>query len=238
MFNKYITRGAGYHWQQISKHPLKRSAFSVARYKNVISLVENNVDIKGKSVLDVGCGDGVLSYLMSQKGLEASGVDSSREAIDFAKQKTKNAIDFRVGDVYSLPWGDDSFDIVVSSDVIEHLDDVGKYISEIKRVLKKGGVCVLSTPIRITEKPLDSEHVVEWFEGEYHDLIESLFIENTFYKSHPVCFMEIMTVPIFNKPWGKLFINILSMIGLNVFETFKSNFRYMALQYSVSKNNK
>lgn len=238
MFNKYKTRGAGYHWQQIRKNPIKRNAFVVARYNNVISLVEKNIDIKDKSVLDVGCGDGVLSYLMSQRGLKASGVDSSREAIEFAKQKTQNGIDFRVGDVYSLPWGDDSFDIVVSSDVIEHLDDVGKYISEIKRVLKKGGICVLSTPIRITEKPLDSEHVIEWFEGEYHDLIGTLFSDNIFYKSHPVCLMEIMTVPIFNKPWGKLFLNMLSIIGFNLFEAFDSSFRYMALQYSVSKNNK
>jgi len=236
MFNKYNERGAGYHWDKISYHLLKRNSFILARYNNVVSLVEKNTSLKGKTVLDVGCGDGVLSYLLSKKGLTVSGVDYTSDAVEFAKEKTQGNIEFKVGNVYEIPWADNSFDVVVSSDVIEHLDDVDKYIGEIKRVLKKDGICVLSTPVRITEEPLDKEHVVEWFESEYVDVIEKYFPDSEFYTSHPVCLKELMSRTYFNKPWGKIIFNLLSISGYNAFESFESNFKYMSLQYSVSRN--
>ena len=232
-FKKYQSRSAGYHWDQISKHPIKRNAFVLARYKNVISLLGKT---KNEAVLDLGCGDGVLSYLLYEKGLKVSGIDLSEEAIEFAKNKTNNRIEFKVGSVYHLPWEDNSFDIVLSSDVIEHLEDVSQYLKEIKRVLKPNGKCVISTPIRITEIPLDTEHVVEWFENEYRDLINNKFPGSSFYKSHPIIFMEMMNSVYFKKQWVRFFINLLSIFGINIFQTFKSKFRYFALQYSVSIN--
>ncbi len=236
MFNKYNDRGAGYHWDKISYHILKRNAFILARYNNVISLIEKNAGMKGQAVLDVGCGDGVLSHLLAKKGLRVSGIDYTVEAIEFAKGKAQGAIEFKVGNVYELPWDDGSFDVVVSSDVIEHLEDVDKYISEIKRVLKTDGLCVLSTPVRITKEPLDKEHVVEWFESEYIDVIEKHFSDSIFYTSHPVCLKELMSGLYFNKPWGKVVFNVLSIFGYNPFESFESRFKHMSLQYSVSRN--
>jgi len=137
-FQKYKTRGA-YHWEQIGNHLLKRNIFVLGRYKNMVELV-NNEKVKGKKLLDIGCGDGVLSYLFAKEGYEVSGIDYSDIAIEFAKEKTKNLnIDFRQGSAYELPFEDNSFDIVVSSDVIEHLEDMPLYLSEIKRVVKRGG---------------------------------------------------------------------------------------------------
>ncbi|TET78235.1 MAG: hypothetical protein E3J41_04990, partial [Candidatus Cloacimonadota bacterium] len=64
IFDKYKKRGAGYHWEQISKSMGGRNTFVVARYNIVLGQVE---DCKDKTILDVGCGDGALSYLLSRQ---------------------------------------------------------------------------------------------------------------------------------------------------------------------------
>jgi len=234
-FQKYKSRGA-YHWEQIGIHPLKRNIFVLARYKNMIELAKNAVDnISNKKILDIGCGDGVLSYLFAKEGGIVSGVDYSDIAIKFAKEKTKNYnIDFRQGSAYKLPFKDHSFDIIYSSDVIEHLEDVSAYLSEMKRVAKKGAIIIISTPIKYTEYPLDKEHVVEWFQDEYKLLIDTHLNETKYYYSHPLALEDFYQRVIFKKQWIRLFMNIYSFFS-NPFLGFKSHFKYKALQYSVSK---
>jgi ubiquinone/menaquinone biosynthesis C-methylase UbiE len=106
----------------------------------MINLAKNEIDIKGKKLLDVGCGDGVLSYLFVKEGAKVCGIDYSDIAVKLAKEKTKNiGIEFKQGSAYELPYEDNFFDIVVSSDVIEHLEDMPKYLSEINRVVENGG---------------------------------------------------------------------------------------------------
>jgi len=191
-FKKYITREANFHWGQIGPGLRKRNIFALARYKNCIQLLEN--EVKTGKVLDAGCGDGVFSYLVSKKGYEVSGVDLSKEAIDAAKEITKKKgqnIDFRVASVYELPYEDNYFDAVVSTEVIEHLDDVDKFLDEIKRVTKKEGTIVISTPIRLTREPLDPEHVVEWFEEDYKEIMDKYFEKPTLKTSHPVIYFDL-----------------------------------------------
>lgn len=234
-FQKYKTRGA-YHWEQIGYNLVRRNAFVLGRYNNVIRLLEQKVGLlDGVKVLDVGCGDGVLSYLIAKKNAAVSGLDYSEIAIEFAKEKIKEySIDFKRGSAYELPFEDDCFDAVVSSDVIEHLEDVPRYLSEIRRVLKDGGVAVISTPIKCTEHPLDKEHVVEWFQDEYKSVIEKQFSASDFYYSHPLALQEIYSYLIFRKPWPRLLMNILSLV-INPFNGFASRFKYKVLQYSVSQ---
>lgn len=230
-FNKYKTRGA-YHWQQIDKHPVRRNAFVVGRYRNVITLLKDalGTGLTGKRVLDVGCGDGALSYLLTRGGAIVSGVDNQEIAIRFAQEKTKGMnIEFKVGSAYELPWGDGNFDAVVSSDVIEHLQDTTRYLEEIKRVTKVGGAVVISTPIRFTEEPLDKMHVVEWFPDEFKKMIEEVFPKSRYTKSHSLFWFELIK----RNRYCRLMINLLSLIK-NPFEDFDAKFHYEALQYSVS----
>lgn len=230
-FEKYQTRGA-YHWEQIGKHPFRRNAFVVGRYRNVITLLEDalGTPLKGKKVLDVGCGDGALSYLLARKGVIVSGIDNQEIAIRFARQKTKGInIDFKVGSAYELPWGVGTFDAVVSSDVIEHLQDTTRYLEEIKRVTKVGGAVVISTPIRFTEEPLDKMHVIEWFPSEFKQIIEEVFPKSRYLNSHPVFWFEMIN----RNRYYKLMVNLFSLIR-NPFESFNTKFYCYALQYSIS----
>jgi 2-polyprenyl-3-methyl-5-hydroxy-6-metoxy-1,4-benzoquinol methylase len=98
--------------------------------------------------LDVGCGDGLLLSLLAGEADYSIGVDPLVESL--AKAKTKFPEDARVILIKSsgteLPIQDDCIDVVVTSEVLEHVATPHKYLAEIYRVLKPNGVCTLSTP--------------------------------------------------------------------------------------------
>ena len=98
----------------------------------------------GLEVLDVGCGSGANSIELARKGHRVHGVDVSEAAI--ARYRS-HGFDGRVADIESgLGYPDNSFDLVFCSEVIEHLTCPEVLASEIGRVLKPGGMLVLSTP--------------------------------------------------------------------------------------------
>lgn len=231
LFNKYDQKGA-YHWDQISLHPLKRNAYVVARYCNVISLLKEKCghSLKGMRILDLGCGDGVLSYLLNRNGAEVIGIDFSFEALRYARNRTgKKNINFIHGSAYSLPLEDNYFDAIVSSDVIEHVQNTELFLSEAKRVLKINGIAVISTPIRVTEKPQDKLHVFEWFPDEFKIAISKEFNEAVFFKSHPLFFVDLFKIT----RKFRVLINLISLFK-NPFGSFANGFTYNSLQYTVA----
>ena len=93
---------------------------------------------EGSAVLDVGCGRGELCAFFKQLGLNPQGIDISERVIDFARRQHPGIV-FHTGQVQSLlPDQAGSFDCVFSSEVIEHLFDVGGYLEAINRLLKGG----------------------------------------------------------------------------------------------------
>jgi ubiquinone/menaquinone biosynthesis C-methylase UbiE len=113
---------------------------SLARYFFAMKYVKKNFD-----VIDVGCGTGYGSNLLSTKA-RVIGVDINKEAIEYAKKNYGYDIKFYVGDVNSLQFQDETFDMACSFEVIEHLKRPRQYLREVKRVLKEKGVFILSTP--------------------------------------------------------------------------------------------
>lgn len=103
---------------------------------------------KDAKVLDAACGQGYGSYLMKCWGAkEVDGIDISEEAVSQAKKIFKaDGLNYIQHTVESLPYEDNTFDLVVSLETIEHVDDVDSFLKEIKRVLKPDGVVVLSCP--------------------------------------------------------------------------------------------
>jgi len=147
-FGKYKTKSANYHWEQISKSIWKRNIFVVARYELILDLIGQ--EIKNKNILDVGCGDGVISYLLAKNGAKVVGIDNSKIAINFAKEKCRDLknVEFLVASAYKLPFESKIFDYIVSSEVIEHLNNPDKMLYEVKRVWNGKGKIIITTPLK------------------------------------------------------------------------------------------
>jgi SAM-dependent methyltransferase len=100
-------------------------------------------DIKGKKVLDFGCGTGIYVKVLVKKGAKVKGFDISEDMLVIAKEENPQ-LDLRRGSGYEIPFKE-KFDIVLASLVVHYLKDWDKMFQEISRVLKKGGYFVFST---------------------------------------------------------------------------------------------
>ena len=100
-------------------------------------------DLSRSTVLDVGCGGGLFTEELARLGCRVAGVDLSRRSIEVAQQHAEQkglTIMYHVASGDQLPFYDNTFDLVVCCDVIEHVNDVSLVISESARVLKSGGM--------------------------------------------------------------------------------------------------
>lgn len=100
-------------------------------------------DSQGQSFLDVGCGTGIVLSELAHAGMRLVGVDISQPSIMVCKEKK---LDCQIYDGTRLPFPDNSFDIVGSFNVLEHVDDPMEFLAEQKRVLKPKGFMILACP--------------------------------------------------------------------------------------------
>ncbi len=128
------------------------------RFEFFDKLISTWKDIK---VLDIGCGGGFTSEFIAKKGAAVSGIDLSDVSIETAKMHSKESdliIDYRSGTAENLPYENDSFDVIICVDVLEHLEDAAIAIAEVKRVLKPGGIFLFDT----INKTLKSKFIMIW----------------------------------------------------------------------------
>ena len=100
----------------------------------------------GERVLDLGCGDGTFTAVVAQAGAEPVGVDVAEAAVGRARARHPD-LQFQLAPIDGpLPFEDNRFDVLWSSEVIEHVADTARWLSEVRRVLKPGGRLLLTTP--------------------------------------------------------------------------------------------
>lgn len=99
--------------------------------------------VKGKKVLDIGCGPGLYANVLRKRGAEVHGIDISEKEIEIAKQHYKG-IDFRVSSASALPYSNGYFDLVLIALAFTHFDDMDKALGEACRVLRTGGRLLIS----------------------------------------------------------------------------------------------
>lgn len=124
-----------------SKNPIQK--FLIKKfYASFISLAK---PLKIESILDAGCGEGFTmdKLLKNEVGKRIEGIEYEKNAIDFGKKLFPNLI-IKQGSVYELPYKDNSFDLIVCTEVLEHLEDPTKALKEILRVSKK--YLIISVP--------------------------------------------------------------------------------------------
>jgi 2-polyprenyl-3-methyl-5-hydroxy-6-metoxy-1,4-benzoquinol methylase len=143
--------------------------------------------VSGKSVLDIACGEGYGTNLLSQVAQTVVGVDISEETVQHAQSKYKKSnLAFRAGRADKILAEDSSFDVVVSFETIEHHDKHIEMMQEIKRVLKPQGVLIISSPDKlnysIKRKYANPYHVKELFIEEFKGLIQSHFKYSLFFQ--------------------------------------------------------
>ncbi|MFT9847002.1 class I SAM-dependent methyltransferase [Aneurinibacillus sp. REN35] len=100
----------------------------------------------GEKALDIGCGTGIYSLLLASKGVDVTGIDISRAMLEKAREKAEKAsqpITFIDGDIHHLPFADHTFDLAVSTIVLEFVDSPEEALSEAMRVIKPGGRLVI-----------------------------------------------------------------------------------------------
>ena len=114
-----------------------------AQYASILKFIE-----PGMTILDAGCGEGTLSILMARKGARVTGCDISKPNVTQCNMRAKEQnveVDFCVGDAEDLPFDNDSFDLVVSSHVLEHLPNFDTGLREAMRVTKKRAIIAIPT---------------------------------------------------------------------------------------------
>jgi SAM-dependent methyltransferase len=136
--------------------------------------------VAGHRVLDIASGEGYGSYLLSEGAASVCGVDISGETIAHAQRTYSRAnLEFKQGSCAQIPLPNASIDVVVSFETIEHHDQHEEMMKEIKRVLRPGGLLIISSPDKAHYSKSIGEnnhyHIKELFKEELAGLLSRYF---------------------------------------------------------------
>jgi 2-polyprenyl-3-methyl-5-hydroxy-6-metoxy-1,4-benzoquinol methylase len=137
--------------------------------------------VRGKRVIDVGCGPGYGSDILASAGAEiVVGIDNSEKGLSYAREKYgRENLEFKLLDCMKTGLENSEFDVAVSFELIEHLDEdeQKKSLSEIKRLLKPGGLLIISTPNKRVYKIHIPAHKKEMDLEEFSNILGNYFSE-------------------------------------------------------------
>jgi 2-polyprenyl-3-methyl-5-hydroxy-6-metoxy-1,4-benzoquinol methylase len=111
-------------------------------------LGKRNAAERKYDVLDVGCNAGGQCTVWVESGHRVHGIDINQPLLELGKKRASDAghkIDYRLGTATDLPWPNESMDICIALELLEHVADWEKCLREFARVLRKGGAMFLST---------------------------------------------------------------------------------------------
>ena len=124
------------------------------------------------NILDLGCGEGTRLGLIERNGKSLTGIDTSSSALKKAKAKLPE-VKFIPGNIEKLPFDNESFDLVYSAFVFEHLDEPEQVLKEAVRVFKKGGNLLIVAPNygapNRASPPYNGNRIKKLIKGFIHD---------------------------------------------------------------------
>jgi ubiquinone/menaquinone biosynthesis C-methylase UbiE len=127
----------------------ERQPSFVAQKRFVLEMLEG----VGGRALDIGCGPAMMEEALLERGFEVWGVDASAQMIAFARERMAvhrmaARCHLSVGDAEGLDFAEGFFDVIVSMGVLEYLPSYDRMIGEMQRLLRRGGIAVLTVPNR------------------------------------------------------------------------------------------
>ncbi len=132
--------------------------------------------VRGKHVLDAGCGDGYGTHMLAQTAAAALGVDRAGDTIAAAAQRYHAPnLSYRACNLESLGDLGQQFEVVCNFQVIEHLVDPRPFLEQVRRVLKPGGTFIVTTPNRLNSFVENPYHVHEYVGDELEALLRGVF---------------------------------------------------------------
>lgn len=139
--------------------------------------------VNGKNILDIACGEGYGAFFLADHASNVIGVDIDPEAIKYAsKHYKKENLKYLQGDIAKLPIKlNNSIDVIVCFETIEHVDENAqlKFMLEAKRLLKKDGLLIISTPNKELYTDLQNyknkHHIKEFYLSEFKNFLSNKF---------------------------------------------------------------
>lgn len=183
----------------LTSNPLKRKLINKF-LKDMYFYIKQ---LQSKTILDIGCGEGFVDMFLLQKNprYQIKGVDISQQKIKIAKKRMPR-LSVQEADAYNLPFKANTFDLTICTEVLEHLDNPQKAISEALRVSRQH--CLFSVP----NEPLFSllsllsgahlsrlgkhpDHVSFWDKKSFRNLVQEYFTEPVMVKTSSVWILVI-----------------------------------------------
>lgn len=166
-----------------SKNPIQK--FLINNFLKII--LKESKKLQPREIFDAGCGEGfILKKLKENKiGSKLLGIDFSKNAIEIGK-KLHPTLSLQHASIYDIPFKSDTFDLVICSEVLEHLENPEKALKELERVTKK--YCIISVPHEpwfmlanllrgknISRWGNDIEHIQHWTSRGINSLVQKNF---------------------------------------------------------------
>jgi ubiquinone/menaquinone biosynthesis C-methylase UbiE len=157
---QYWVKKARYDWYEAR---VRGNLFERMFYNVKIKYILSCTDLKDKRILDMGCGTGLCTNDLYQKSKKTVGIDISPWAIKRAKQNFGD-IPFYVMDSENTKFGNNYFDVIVNTGLIQYLENPQLTIDEMHRILKLGGVAIVEVPWR--HSIYNSRIIRKWVTGK------------------------------------------------------------------------
>jgi 2-polyprenyl-3-methyl-5-hydroxy-6-metoxy-1,4-benzoquinol methylase len=154
------------YWDNRWTRTPKANAYQLRRGEAVLKIVKG-LNLKNPKIIDLGCGTGWFTQALTNCG-EALGIDLSEEAIKTA-QDNFPGVKYRAGNVYEMDLPKGCFDIVVSQEVIAHVQNQVEYLKLTMELLKPGGYLIITTVNKFVHQRMnwpqsETNHIEDWLD--------------------------------------------------------------------------